>query len=634
MKFNSLKIRNFGSIKEVELPLYDQGLTLLLGRNEDAPKADSNGSGKSLSLDAFTWALWGQTIRGFAADEVVHNKAAKDCKVQVLFEDSGHSYEVRRYRCNKEDKRYKPNDLVLLCDGRDVSGASVGATEEAVETLVGLDFVTFCAMMPGAGVAVATMTDSEVKGLLERLLRTEVLGKASEVARKRYRKVEKELLTATTSLRDLNTVILDLEERISDLREQDNDYSTSVDNKLLKVRTELNELRKRKAVLNATVSSWLAVADKHSYIENAIKQCSFAISALEDNLRDVDTSYKDKVTQEKIYASLEEGRRQKSVEALADIQSSENTCPVCSQEVGPDAQHKLEEHRACSQAAKDKHTQAIVALHSMCSRDKGLLCFSIEEQEAILEKDKKLLKELTEVWDKAEKAEVSLRLLSVTEDQLHKTEHELKFSVNPYKSLIKADEVKLKTRLKERDKKDSNILALQEKADILSFWVEGFSPSGIRSFMLEHVTPILNHYAKSYADLVTDGEMSVTFQTKDTLKNGKLKEKFNIQVSQKNGGTTYASNSSGERARANLIIALALGELATLRAEKSLPFRFLDEPFESIDEAGTEAIVILLNQQKEKYNTVYVITHQDSLQQMFQKKLTVVKKDGYSTLEV
>jgi len=78
---------------------------------------------------------------------------------------------------------------------------------------------------------------------------------------------------------------------------------------------------------------------------------------------------------------------------------------------------------------------------------------------------------------------------------------------------------------------------------------------------------------------------------------------------------------------------MALGELASLRAEKTIPFRFLDEPFESIDESGTEAIVTLLNQQKEKYNTVYVITHQDHFKQLFPKRLTMVKQNGISSLE-
>jgi DNA repair exonuclease SbcCD ATPase subunit len=130
MRFNTLNIKNFGSIGEMEFPLLDQGLTLILGRNEDAPKADSNGAGKSLSLDAFTWALWGETVRGFSTDDVIHNKVGKNCKVTVTFFDDGHNYVVSRLRNNQENKNYKTNDLILLCDEQDVSGSSIVSTHK------------------------------------------------------------------------------------------------------------------------------------------------------------------------------------------------------------------------------------------------------------------------------------------------------------------------------------------------------------------------------------------------------------------------------------------------------------------------------------------------------------------------
>jgi DNA repair exonuclease SbcCD ATPase subunit len=70
-----------------------------------------------------------------------------------------------------------------------------------------------------------------------------------------------------------------------------------------------------------------------------------------------------------------------------------------------------------------------------------------------------------------------------------------------------------------------------------------------------------------------------------------------------------------------------------MRASKRISFRFLDEPFESVDESGTDAIMALLNDQKDRFDSVFVITHQDHFKQLFPKKLTVVKQDGMSYLE-
>ena len=151
--------------------------------------------------------------------------------------------------------------------------------------------------------------------------------------------------------------------------------------------------------------------------------------------------------------------------------------------------------------------------------------------------------------------------------------------------------------------------------------------------MLEHVTPLLNHSAKKYADILTDGEMSVTFHTQQRQKSGKIVEKFNIVVEQLHGGESYAASSAGEKSRANLVVAFALGDLAALRAAKSVSFRFLDEPFESVDESGTDAIIALLNDQKDRFETVFVITHQDNFKQLFSNRMTVVKKHGMTSLE-
>jgi DNA repair exonuclease SbcCD ATPase subunit len=171
-----------------------------------------------------------------------------------------------------------------------------------------------------------------------------------------------------------------------------------------------------------------------------------------------------------------------------------------------------------------------------------------------------------------------------------------------------------------------------QEAKLCSFWVNGFSPSGLRSFMLDYVTPILNDRAKYYSELLTNGEMTVTFSTKSTLKSGTEKDKFSITCQQAHGSASYRGSSAGERARADLVIAMALGDLAQFRTTKQLPWRFLDEPFESIDRSGTEAIVKLLNDQKSRYKTVFVVTHKPDFKEMFSQQITIVKENGKSTL--
>jgi DNA repair exonuclease SbcCD ATPase subunit len=151
--------------------------------------------------------------------------------------------------------------------------------------------------------------------------------------------------------------------------------------------------------------------------------------------------------------------------------------------------------------------------------------------------------------------------------------------------------------------------------------------------MLDYVTPVLNDRAEYYSNLLSGGEMKVYFTTKTTLKSGDEKDKFQIMVEQRHGSDLYMGNSKGEKARADLIIAMALGDLATFRTSKQLPWRFLDEPFESIDDAGNEAVMSLLNDQKSRYKTVFVVTHKPAFKKLFNQRITVVKENSISTIE-
>lgn len=631
MRFESLRIANFGSIGELELPLADQGLALILGRNEDAPRADSNGAGKSLPLDAFAWALWGNTIRGFGSDEVVNKKVGKNCVATVKFSDGGNKYEVTRYRKNKQDKDRKANDLILKCGGKDVSGASVAATQVAIEEILGLDFTTFCAMMPGAGVNVATMTDAEVKLILESILRTETLSKASEEARKRRREAQQELEVLLARLRDLNAALKEDEERISDLEEKEATYADSRLTKVADLRANIAELEETKEKWDEIISTEQELMSEKGQAMLALEGAEAEEKKLKADYVKVDTHYQQKIiklNEEKIAVAARFDSIEKPVEG---------ECPTCKQDIS-------DEHSASLKVAVEAKERVLQTQIGTIEKSTDLTRTAWQNEKKELDTFLGPAAEEVATWQKElAKADKMLELLQDAKNSSANIQEkisllagqliELESDANPYTALLETEREKLEKRQGEQDKLIGEGMELKNKVDILKFWVDSFAPSGIRSFMLEHVTPLLNQFAKRYSDMITAGEMSITFHTSDTLKSGKRKERFNIQVSQEHGGGSYASNSSGERARANLVIAMALGELASLRAEKTIPFRFLDEPFESIDESGTEAIVTLLNQQQEKYNTVYVITHQDHFKQLFPKKLTMVKQNGISSLE-
>ncbi len=111
-----------------------------------------------------------------------------------------------------------------------------------------------------------------------------------------------------------------------------------------------------------------------------------------------------------------------------------------------------------------------------------------------------------------------------------------------------------------------------------------------------------------------------------------MRDKFDIKI-RTEGGEGYHSCSGGQRSRINFAIALALQSLQASRGTRVDLF-VCDEPFESVDEAGIDGIIKVLNTFAEEHDLcIYVITHLDGLKSRFRNILEVVKARGVSTIE-
>lgn len=637
MKFTNLKISNFGSIKEAEIPLANQGLVLVLGRNEDAVRADSNGSGKSMLLDALTWALWGSTVRGLTSDEVINNQIQCNCSVAIDFEDAGNSYQIVRYRKNKTDKNWKPNDLVLFHNGEDVSGPSISATQDMINSLVGIDFITFSAMMPGAGVNVATLTDSEIKKLLERLLNTEALRKAHDRANLELKKLSTELAILSTQIDALRAYRIKCQEKYDEVSRKESEYYLDKVMSLDELGKQIDDVKFRLDQYEAESAKAPQLRERQNSLKFSLSKKKRTFENIKVDYNKTDAHYTEQVNNLKTKLAVAEADKKAIEETLKRVSSLEGECPSCFQICDDEHQDNLiqewseklreivlgieliEASLTTTKAQKKKELEGMYATLQ-----------TENEERAEIEKE---LAELDNSLRNIESIEKDIEYNEKELDSLTQQISELENTENPYAEIRKLEQASLDETVEKILEITEQEKDLANRNDLVKFWVDSFSATGLRSLMLEHITPLLNHFAAEYSKILTNNEMTVTFHTSTILKSGKTVEKFYIKVDQKHGGDSYVSTSAGERARANLIIALALGDLAALRASKTIPFRFLDEPFESVDSSGIESIVSLLNMQREKYDTVYVITHNNDFQQLFPRSITMVKKDGFSRLE-
>lgn len=634
LRFLRLIAQNFGTFKDLQLDLAELGLVCVLGQNLDAPLADSNGSGKSLLLEALVWCLWGKTIRGLKADEVVNEVIGKDCFVQLDIEENGHLYSIRRTRLMSGEK---PNNLFFYINGQESSNKDMDSVQEQIDTLIGQTFDTFCAMMPGAKIKVAEYTDAKIKELLESLLHTESFATAYKIARDKHKVLTQELDSLSKELPKLNLELEALDAQLDEHVRLDREYSLSLAEK----REYWSKKRKE---LTAVMREYASIVDGRDDLDK--KRAQYLADEAEMKQLVAGRSVDVMVFRDTANKTLTEAYRNIAVVVsklkdtntkLEQIAHMEANCTHCHQTVPEEHKELVKKQLLNDQrqfGAQQRRLEALVEGFNASTSAK-----EAEMQQAVVEAEERL----REAQGARRDVERTLREgiaeakkhLATTKNSLAEVETlltELNMDVSPWDKLIdnaKAQQVALLSR---RTKQTARLKQVEKDAEYVGFWADSFSPQGLRSHLLENVTPYLNERVKLYADLLTDGELCITFHTQSKLANGNVKEKFFIDVQQSHGSGKYKGSSDGEKRRADICIAFALGDLAALRAKKELPFRFLDEPFENLDESGIQAVVKLLAQQAEQFETVIVITHNDQLKAVFPKEIVVQKSMGLSRI--
>lgn len=634
MKLKSLRIQNFMSIENVALSLEDRGLVLVLGDNRDSKSADSNGAAKTAVLDALCWCLWGETTRKVSADDVVNRFEGKNCEVELHGEVGGTSYRIIRYRKSKTNA--KPNDLRVFVGDQELTGATMALTQERVTRLVGLDYQTFAAMMPGSGLKATELTDTEIKLLLEAILQTEHFSAAYDLARKEATELEKRIKDADALIASDEKTIEAIEARLSLLLDAKSKFETKKAAETMSIRIELERNQAKLKDVTGKMGNPTAIKAKIEQWSLKRDEAVKELEGLRTTLRDAERNL-DKLDVALAEAVAPLRAKQKQYDAVIQKAKKLGTdCPSCFQEVSGEHKEKV---LANAQTMVERMEQSILSEQNKYAADAEFVRKGIESTKDSMAKatsrlndaneglriEERLLKE-HEVAE-AEKTSVKSAIAAI-----EKTLAEVRSRVYDSDSLIEelrrtAEErtVSVAASMKSR-------ATLQDQFKTVSFWKKAFSPSGIRSFVLGQVAPVLNDRARYYSDILTGGEMKVEFSTTSETKKGEEKESFEVKVSLDKGSSTYEGCSAGEKARADLIVALSLGDLAAMRSKHGLEFRFIDEAFEKMDTTGVEAVVRLLKRQEQEYRSVFVVTHKKELQDHFDKSITMVKQNGRTTL--
>jgi DNA repair exonuclease SbcCD ATPase subunit len=624
MKLLRLEVENFLSFAAEALDL-PQGLVAVYGQNADNPGAGSNGSGKSALFDAVAWALYGQTLREIGTDDVVR-RGAKTATVRLAFEVDGQSFLIERQRGGK-------SALTLVGpDGTDLSQATIAMTQDKINAILGMDFQLFCtvAAFTQDVLRFARATDKEQKETLEKLLGLDVYGRALEKVRKeinalepalRIKERQRETEQGGLGVRQqeidklraqrkeaevtLETVKKGVQDQVADKRQQ-----------IAQNGTAMQEAREIAAAANASLSAF-AETRSEAVVKHANARAQWA------NLRTRADNVRRQITIQE--QSLEQ------VTSRIGKPCGECRRPLTEAELGSVAEGIAQQILNLTEEA-DKITAEIRAAET-----------EVNETQKQVDAERAAAQEVTRA--RAEHLKAAQEASSIIQDlerengrllaeieRVERSGDQYEAALKTYDARIADAEVRLREAESTLKRLDSEIATERETLEYLKFWDKGFGYSGIRSMLLDGVAATLTARTNEYLKVLSGGTLWTEFVTQTTTKTGELREKFEVRVHNAHGAGVYGGNSSGERQRVDLAIALALHEAARARATRSLGFVVLDEIFEHLDEIGCDAVVQMIRREKDKLGTAFVVTHNPAMAQRLGAAIEVTKRDGVSSI--
>lgn len=610
----TMSVQNFLSFGKAEFDFREAGLTFVEGENLDDDSANSNGSGKSAMIDALVWCLFGTTLRGYENDEVVHRKVGDDCLVEVTVEIAGKEYVIARARRHSKLK----NSLRVYADDKEdveLSGASATETQEIVEKLLGCSKRTFMSSVvfgQDRGYRFSSLTDKEQKEILDEVLGVERFAQACAQARSKTASIGIALDTATRDLERAEEARDQVAEEVASLREKDKSFESDRKGKIKEQREKLTKAKEwvKKNATDHTDKLKLAV-------EKALKH----LDAVEKELAVRNKKATDaKVARAGLKPKVDELRVQ-----LAEHTALSGDCPTCGQHIDQTQYDRvlfgLKKKLTAAAAAYEKADEIVSerdsALDEIQRECTGARGTALSAQKA-----------LNEAIGETANLIAWKRRVKDHEERIAELEKE----TNPYSALAERVETKRKKYVKEAELLTVQVTEEEARLKLAEFWVSAFGAKGLRSLLLDSSLPLLNEEAMRISRAVTGGTIKVEFSATSDLKSGKTVDKFEVRVDNKYGAGSYLGNSAGERAKADLCVGLALQRLVASRSSASFNLCFFDEVFDHLDGAAHERVVDVLSEIDKE--SVFVVSHNDDLKAWFPAALRIVKKKGFSSVEV
>ena len=236
--------------------------------------------------------------------------------------------------------------------------------------------------------------------------------------------------------------------------------------------------------------------------------------------------------------------------------------------------------------------------------------------------DESLLKQKTNL-SKINFEEESYEQLKLRREESENTFNELKENLHQIKSELiiiknKIDEISKEI---DKDEKEKNkIKDLHKKFNLLE---------RLKSFVSEFKSRITSQELPAISNEASRLFASIT---KERYQNLRIDSSFNFLVNREDKEVELLTLSGGEKDLASLCLRVAISKrISALAGRTNMGFLALDEVFGSQDEDRREELLNALGKISNEFKQIFVVSHNQDVQEAFPQRLLIQKVNGFST---
>ena len=593
MQITNIEIHNILSIEDIELSFDDNGLTLIEGWDYDENR--SNGAGKSAIFNAISFGLYDKVPRKITKTEILR-KGTKEGYCIVTIVSGKDTYIVKRSRPTAVE--YRVND------------EKVDMTQEEFESKIGLVYTQFITTMYTAQNTQSKfiyLNDREKKDFILNLMKLGEFNDFHKQAKIAMTELDKDLAVKKVELSGLQSEVNLYKESLVDPDilqsriESNNADIKEHTNKIIELqktsKPDFSEYQDLENKVSASRQQLAIDRDNRSRIMNdynaacieASTEFQFYTPTADTKCPDCDTPLVIKNNQAFHLENVEDQRREARAQYDNVIKDAQNNVKLLKQQ--------LDEYDI--KLAKKPQIEALAA--------------KIRQQKEIDFRDYNTAQQNINEYQ---------RVISIKESDNATLLHALQKNADIKQ---KINGVIQKAIVLDAQKKQ-----LSNELDIVKSCSQIFSPTGAPAYIMDSVIEAFNEIVHNYIQMVW-ANASYKIQTYKVKSDKTVSTKFSEELIINGKNRSIGGLSGGELRLLSLALDFAILEVLSTQFNMKLNPIILDEPFDSLDAVGREAVIDLLNQLSTSYNII-VIDHATEVKTLFSQVIKVEKKAGISSI--